>query len=50
MEELEVNREAHDESVKNGSPTKRAFSGRKQGCEVQAPGIVVDLKSSEREP
>ena len=49
MEELEVNREAH-ESVKNGSPTKRAFLGRKQGCEVQAPGIVVDLKSSEREP
>lgn len=25
MEELEVNRERHDESAENGSPTKRTF-------------------------
>ena len=44
MEELEVNRERHDESAENGSPTKRTFSRANQGCrQVRAPGMVADL-------
>lgn len=31
MEELEVNREGHDESAENGSLTKRTFSRANQG-------------------
>lgn len=40
MEELEVNRERHDESAENGSLTKR--ESRCAG-EMRASGIVADL-------
>ena len=42
MKELEVNRERHDESAENGSPTERSES--RPAGEVRAPGIVADLK------
>lgn len=39
MEELEVNRERHDESAENGSPTKRTFRERIKVCRRDAgPG------------
>lgn len=44
MEELEVNRERHDESAENGSPTKPTFSRANQGVPAGAgPGNCSGL-------
>lgn len=44
MEELEVNRERHDESAENGSLLNGRFRERIKVCrQVRAPGIVADL-------